>query len=102
MTDRAAALRDLAARLRTREVVADAFPAKSFTDRLLIVDLRPGESLPPAMEDLLAEHGLRGANEVYGGSDGDQSLLGQVGDSTRHHFVDVRTRGDHQSYVIDE
>jgi hypothetical protein len=101
MTDRSTELDELAARVRTREVVEDAFPAKSFTDRLLIVDLGAGDSIPPAIENLLDDHDLRGASEVYGESDSEQSLVGPIGDTTRHHFVDVRTRGAHQSYVID-
>jgi hypothetical protein len=42
-----------------------------------------------------------GANEVYGEDGSDVSFAGTVGDTARHQFVDVRTRGDHQSYVVE-
>ena len=35
------------------------------------------------------------------GDDEQGSFAGAVGDATRHHFVDVQTRGAHQSYVVD-
>jgi hypothetical protein len=39
---------------------------------------------------------------VYDTDAGDASFAGAVGDdTTRHQFVDVRTRGDHQSYVVE-
>ncbi|WP_226004769.1 hypothetical protein [Natrinema salinisoli] len=101
MTDREATLEDLAARLREREAVSDAFLAKSFTDRLLVLDLEDGTALPAEIRDLLADHDLRGANEVYGNERDDPSLAGDLSDATRHQFVDTRTRGDHQSYVVD-
>lgn len=31
----------------------------------------------------------------------DPSFAGDVGDAERHKFVDVLTRGDHQSYVCE-
>lgn len=101
MTERAAELRRLAERLRERDVVDDAFLAKSFTDQLLILDVCQGESIPDDLERLLADSDLRGAAEVYGDDEGAPSGLGDVGDSTRHHFVDVQTRGSHQSYVVE-
>jgi len=102
MTERASALRRLAAELRERDDVDDAFLAKSFTDRLLIVDVSPGGPIPDDVEQSLAAHDLRAADEVYGdGEDGTYPGLGDVGDATRHHFVDVQTRGSHQSYVVD-
>lgn len=103
MTDRESELRRLAERVCQREAVADAYLAKSFTDRHLVVDLRGDGTVPADLVDLLAEHDLHGANEVYGhGDDGEgRSFMGEVGDANRHHFVDVRTRGDHQSYVVD-
>ncbi|MDS0476249.1 hypothetical protein [Natrinema sp. 1APR25-10V2] len=101
MSDREATLRDLAATLREHDAVSDAFIAKSFTDQQLILDLADGDSLPPDLADLLADHDLRGANEVYGNGRTDPSFAGDLEGATRHQFVDTRTRGDHQSYVVD-
>jgi hypothetical protein len=101
MTDREATLEDLATRLREHNAVNDAFLAKSFTDRLLVLDLEEGTSLPEDIHDLLADHDLRGANDVYRNERDDPSLAGDLSDATRHQFVDTRTRGDHQSYVVD-
>jgi hypothetical protein len=53
------------------------------------------------MADALAEYDLVGANEVYGEGDVEVSFAGAVGDATRHQFADVRTRGDHQSYIVE-
>jgi hypothetical protein len=100
VTDREAELRHLTERLRDREAVADAFLAKSFTDRLVIVDVRDGD-VPGEIRSELADYDLYGADSVYDGDGHVQSSTGQVGDATRHHFVDVRTRGDHQSYVVE-
>lgn len=101
MSDREAELHELTADLREHEAVADAFLAKSFTDQLVIVDIDDAESVPNDVKARLAEHDLRGADEVYGDDDRG-SFAGEVADGTRHHFVDVRTRGAHQSYVVDE
>ncbi|MFB6083230.1 MAG: hypothetical protein ABEJ94_03170 [Halorientalis sp.] len=101
--DRTAELRQLAADLRERETVVDAWLAKSFTDRLLVVDLRTDADVPEDIRERLHDHDLYGANEVYDTDERDASFAGTVGDddATRHQFVDVRTRGDHQSYVVD-
>lgn len=101
MSDRTERLRDLADELTAHEVVADAFLAKSFTDRLLILDVRSGADLPGAVVERLEAHDFRGAEGVYGDDEDARSVVGDVGDATRHHFVDVRTRGTHQSYVVD-
>lgn len=101
MTDRTAELGRLAADLRASEDIADAFLAKSFTDRLLVVDLRPGTSLPPDARAVLADHDLQGAHDVYGTDGETGSHVGRVDGSPRHRFVDTRTRGDHQSYVVE-
>ena len=101
MTDREAELRDLADRVRDRDAVADAWLAKSFTDRLLVVDVRAEATLPTDLRRELADRDLRGANEVYGETADDPSFAGDVGDGERHQFVDVRTRGDHRSYVCE-
>jgi hypothetical protein len=98
MSDREAELRELTAELQEHDAVIDTFLAKSFTDRLVIVDVGD-DAVPAGVRDRLAEHDLSGADDVYGTDEG--SLAGDVGDATRHHFVDVRTRGSHQSYVVD-
>ncbi|MFB6137217.1 MAG: hypothetical protein ABEJ42_02605 [Halobacteriaceae archaeon] len=113
MTDRREALESLAADLRERDDVADAFVAKSFTDHLLVLDVH-GEAVPADVRDRLAERDLRGVGEVYGDGEAEDgaaggagapsapaSTAGAVGDATRHQFVDCRTRGEHQSYVVD-
>jgi len=91
-------LRDPAAELRQRDAIADTFVAKSFTDRHLIVD-GEADSVPADVSARLAAHDLRGADEVYGSGEGG-SFAGELGEATRHHFVDSRTRGDHHSYVV--
>jgi hypothetical protein len=101
MTDRDAELRSLASELRERDAVADAFLAKSFTDQLLVLDLQQDGAVPSDIVESLRDHDLVGANEVYGEDGSDVSFAGTVGDTARHQFVDVRTRGDHQSYVVE-
>ncbi|WP_226482135.1 hypothetical protein [Natrinema amylolyticum] len=101
MSDREETLRDLADRLREYDAVADAFVAKSFTDHHLMVDLERRESVPTEIRDLLAAHDLRGSNAEYDTETDDPSFAGDLGDGTRHQFVDTQTRGDHQSYVVD-
>ena len=101
MTERENELRCLASELREHDVVTDAFLAKSFTDHLLIVDIQCGESIPRDIVESLQDNDLVGANEVYGDSGADVSFAGSVGTATRHQFVDVLTRGDHQSYVVE-
>ena len=90
----------MAADLRDHEAVDDAFLAKSFSDRLLIVDVGDDDGVPVDVADRLATHDLHAADGVYGDDEG-TSFVGAVGDATRHHFVDVRTRGTHRSYVVD-
>ncbi|MGB9955583.1 hypothetical protein ACOZ4B_04210 [Haloferax prahovense] len=98
MSERTTELRQLTTELRTHDDVDDAFLAKSFTDRHVIVDIKGDSGVPSNVANRLAAHGLRGADEVYG-DDEHGSFAGAVGDATRHHFVDVQTRGAHQSYV---
>ena len=65
------------------------------------IDVAEGATLPEEVVELLADRGLRGYNEVHdvGGSDG--SSAGAVAGGERHQFVDLRTRGEYQSYVVD-
>lgn len=100
MTDRETRLRDLADEVCEYEGVTDAWLAKSFTDLLFVVDLEPGTDLPEEIPELLAEHDCYGANEVYDVGEDSQSFSGAVAGANRHQFVDVRTRGEHQSYVV--
>lgn len=100
MSDRDAELRQLTADVRENEAVEDVFLAKSFTDRLVIVDVRDGDAVPSDLADRLREHDLHPADSVYGDGEGG-SFAGSVGAATRHHFVDVQSRGSHQSYVVE-
>jgi len=102
MTDRESTLRELAGRAREYDAVADAFLAKSFTDQLIVVDLRgDADSVPAELVALLEANGCYGANEVYDRDADDGSSAGAVGGADRHQFVDTETRGDHRSYVVD-
>ncbi|MFC7041889.1 hypothetical protein [Halonotius sp. GCM10025705] len=101
MVDRATELRQLTDQIADYDAIDDAFVAKSFTDQLVVVDCKAGETLPAAITERLHDHGLDGANDVYATTEGDQSSAGAVGEGTRHQFVDTETRGDHQSYVVD-
>jgi hypothetical protein len=102
-TDRGAELRDLAAEVADEPAVADAWLAKSFTDRVLVVTVESGATLPEAVRERLAAHDLRGTNEVYDTDGPDPSAMGAAGtdEGQRHRFVDTRTRGEYQSYVVD-
>lgn len=97
--DRAAMLHDLAATLSEDDDVLDAFVAKSFTDRHVVVDLRAGVPVD-SIVDRLAEYDLFRAQEVYGDDHGAHFFASEIGDAVRYHFVDVQTCGDHQSYVV--
>jgi hypothetical protein len=100
--DRETELRELAARARKFDAVEDAFLAKSFTDRLLVVDLNAADrTVPDELVSLLEAYGCRGANEVYGRDGETRSSTGAFGGATRHQFVDTETRGEHQSYVVE-
>lgn len=69
MSDRRAQLVTVTKRLSGYDAVTEAFLAKNFTDRLLIIDVETGED---------NRH---------------QAAVGGVGGATRHHFVDAQTRG---------
>ncbi|WP_436927041.1 hypothetical protein [Halosimplex amylolyticum] len=102
MSERAAALTALADRLRDRESVTDAWTAKSFTDRLFVVEVPESGALPDDVRATLHDHDLREANEVYDvdGAD-DADYAGELADGRRYRFVDVRSRGELQSYVVE-
>jgi len=102
MSDRAAALSALADRLVDREGVADAWTAKSFTDRLFVVEVPSDGRLPDAVRETLHDRDLREADEVYGmeGTD-DADFAGDLTGGRRYRFVDVRSRGEMQSYVVE-
>ncbi|MDT3435840.1 hypothetical protein KZ498_13370 [Haloarcula sp. 1CSR25-25] len=101
MTDRQGEIRSLAKELTGYEEITDAFLAKSFTDQLLIVDVRDGDSLPGDVTERLADQSLLPADSVYDEDGAGRSAIGDVGNATRHHFVDVQTRGSHRSYVVE-
>jgi hypothetical protein len=100
-TDRGEHLRVLAEELSEREDVADAWTAKSFTDRLFVVEVEGGRDLPTAVEEQLREHGLRGYNEVHDVGVEDPAFAGDLSGGDRYRFVDAWTRGELQSYVVD-
>jgi len=85
--------------LRAHEAVRDAFYAKSFTDRLLVLDL-DGDEVPEELVEVLNNRDFYSAAEVYDDLDQGRPLSGETGPN-RRHFVDVRTRGSHQSYTVD-
>jgi len=102
MSERRAELTTLAERLTDDEAVTDAWTAKSFTDRLFVVEVPSDGRLPETIRSVLHEHGLREANEVYdvsGAADAD--FAGELADARRYRFVDVQSRGEMQSYVVE-
>lgn len=102
MTDRTAELETLVDEIADHDVVSDAWLAKSFTDRLLVVDIEQDASFPTPIEEQLEVHDVYGYNEVYGTETANPSFAGDARDVTRHQFVDVQTTGDHQSYVVEK
>ncbi|MFB6183466.1 MAG: hypothetical protein ABEI96_02830 [Haloarculaceae archaeon] len=101
MSDRRAELQRVVEEIVAERGVVDAWLAKSFTDRLVVVDVEEGRDLPASVRERLRAHDCYGANDVYDVSDGDDAFAGATGDATRYQFVDVQTRGEHQSYVLD-
>jgi len=101
MTDRAETLRSLATDLDSREGVRDAWTAKSFTDRLFVVEVPADGDLPDEVRRTLHDHDLREANEVYGVEATDADFAGELADARRYRFVDVSTRGELRSYVVE-
>lgn len=100
MSNRRETLQRIASDLLAYDCIDDAFLAKSFTDRLLILDVEQDEAIPDPVIETLREHNLRGIESVYGEDSDAHSVVGNVGNVTRHHFVDVQTRGSHQSHVV--
>ncbi|MFC6975976.1 hypothetical protein ACFQL1_16815 [Halomicroarcula sp. GCM10025709] len=102
MTDRDQTVRDLAEDIADHDGVRDAWTAKSFTDRLLVVETAPEESVPTAARELLTAYGFAGADEVYD-VDGatDAAFAGRFEDCRRYRFVDTESRGQHRSYVVE-
>jgi hypothetical protein len=100
MTDRKLELQQLVVDLTDHEGVVDAFVAKSFTDRLVILDTRNG-TVPEAVRERHGAHECYGSETVYGDDEDGPAFAGTVGDATRHHFVAVETRGAHQSSVVE-
>lgn len=101
MSDRAERLRALAVDLVGRADVADAWTAKHFSDRLFVVELPPDDRLSDELRDRLHENDLREANEVYDVDAADADYAGELADGRRYRFVDVHSRGELQSYVVD-
>ncbi|MFB6087178.1 MAG: hypothetical protein ABEJ85_01555, partial [Haloarculaceae archaeon] len=82
--------------------VRDAWTAKSFSDRLFVVEVPPDGRLPEDVRETLRDNDLRGADDVYD-VDGaaDAAFAGELDDCRRYRFVDQRERGSLQSYVVD-
>jgi hypothetical protein len=113
MTDRRAQLEALAAEIADHAAVADAFVAKHFSDQLVIVDVAAaatgsGETagseegtVPADVVERLEAAEVRPAEHVYGDEEAAGSPVGPIEAGTRHHFVDVRTRGTHRTEVVE-
>jgi hypothetical protein len=99
MSTRRTELERLAERLAARSDIADAYTAKSFTDRLFVLEIEAAGTVPDDVDALLGEHNLAPACEVYG--DGDQQMtFAGADDSEQYRFVDMQSRGTLQSYVV--
>jgi hypothetical protein len=101
MGDCATELRALAEEIAEHDVGQAAWTAKSFTDRIVVVEVPPDERLPGSIERTLAAHDCLGADEVYDmeGVDGPE-FAGNLSDGRRCRFVDVLSGGELQSYVV--
>ncbi len=100
MSDQRERLAAVTEQLLGYDVVTDAFLAKSFTDRLLIVDVTESAQLPADALELIHEHDFGALDSLDTDDEQHRSAVGDVGGATRHHFVDMQTRGAHQSYVV--
>jgi len=98
---RSAKLRELAEALTEYDAVRDAWTAKSFTDRLFVVEVEPGDELPEEVRERLETHGLQGYNAVHDTGIENTAFAGSIADGDRYRFVDTETRGQLQSYVIE-
>lgn len=101
MTDRKQELRALSTQLCEHDTVVDAWTAKSFTDRLFVVEIETGTDLPVDVQERVLDHGLQGYNEVHNVDAADDAFAGELDRGDRYQFVDVRTRGQLQSYVVE-
>jgi len=101
MDDRERELRELADWLCEKEAIVDAWTAKSFTDRLFIVEVECDTDLSSDIRQRLLDHGLQGYNEVHDVSATDEAFAGELQRGDRYQFVDVRERGALQSYVVE-
>lgn len=89
-------LERVAADVAAHEAVVDAWVAKSFTDRVLFVEMPAGDPVPPAVVGTLRDHGLEGVNDAYGidgTADAERSFAGEHGGLAQHRFLDVTSRG---------
>jgi hypothetical protein len=66
MSDRRETLQQVASELLAYDCIDDAFLAKSFTDRLLILDVEQSAQLPEPARETLRGNDLRGIEGVYG------------------------------------
>ncbi|MDS0284423.1 hypothetical protein [Haloarcula onubensis] len=78
VTDRERQIRELVADIRTHETVDDAFLAKSFTDRLLILDINGTDGIPEEIVARLRERDFYSAETVYDKSGNHTSDFGDV------------------------
>lgn len=101
MDDREAALRDLAEDLIEREAVLDAWLAKSITDRLFVVELEADEKLPTHIREELLTAGLQPYTDLHDVPATDAAFAGDLGGARRYRFVDVKSRGSLQPYVVE-
>jgi len=90
MSERRTQLQELATRLSDRSDIADAYTAKSFTDRLFVLEIAAGEDVPDEVVELLRAHDLPPAGEIY--SDGEQMAFAGPEDREQYRFVDTDRR----------
>jgi len=100
MADRERELRELAEDIAASDGVSDAWLAKSFTDLLLVIEVADG-AVPDDLVETLADRGLVGYNEFHDVSADDPATAGTVAGGDRYRFVDRRSRGTQQSYVVE-
>jgi hypothetical protein len=100
-SDRKSTLEDLATALESRRAVAGAWTAKSFTDRLLVVELADDRPLPEPVAAAIEAHNLAPYNKYHDVPAPDMAGAGAVDGARRYRFVDVASRGTLQSYVVE-